>query len=86
MSVADFYLAIKYPKPQVVQQTGVLQTTQQKVAVREEIGEALDTSPYANPDYLMRAFFPCMGLAVQPVDQTLEITKKILDLPKRLNV
>ncbi len=87
MKVADFYLAIKFPKaPQVGEQLHDLQTIQQKRVVREEVAETLDTSPYTNPDYLMRAFFPCMGLAVQPVDQTLEITKKILDFPKRLNV
>lgn len=87
MTVADFYLAIKFPQaPQVDEQSDSPQTIQQKVVVREEVAETLDTSPYANPDYLMRAFFPCMGLAVQPVDQTLEITKKILDFPKRMNV
>jgi hypothetical protein len=87
MSVADFYLAIKFPQaPQVDEQSDCPQTTQQKGIVREEVAETLDTSPYTNPDYLMRAFFPCMWLAVQPVDQTLEITKKILDFPKRMNV
>ncbi len=87
MTVADFYLAIKFPRPIVANEQPQIEPHMLTTAhVRETVTNILDTSPYANPDYLMRAFFPCMGLIVQPVDQTLEITKKMLELPKRLNV